>query len=282
VITALFDTSGINRLLDDDQSGHIIAGIQAAGQIWVSALNVSEAICTKNSTRRVGLLKLQKAMTINTSPIEMPVNLLRRSLAAYARRDKTINYTVEGDNTVLWSVLNDPDRINESARSAMAEDMKRHQSRIDALHEGAWPKYQAKFRNGMYNPWSAAECLRIFCSQDEFVHEHVNRLYKDVNGDSLPISEVRDILRTVPELAAFLLAWGHTIYSRAISQNFHGKRTNAGIVDLWFATYLPRLNWFVTNDKMQYKALRLVAAYIAPNCRVMPYRRMREMLLVGS
>ena len=54
-----FDTSGINRLLDDSEREPIIAATLAAGSFRLSAYNVLEAAKTESPTRRLQLMAVR-------------------------------------------------------------------------------------------------------------------------------------------------------------------------------------------------------------------------------
>lgn len=55
----------------------------------------------------------------------------------------------------------------------------------------------------------------------------------------------------------FLLGYAYAIYQRAIRREGYGRK-NPGHLDLWSAVYLPSCNVFVTDDKPQRRALRIL------------------------
>src|SRR5205823_10908695 len=111
-------------------------------------------------------------------------------------------------------------------------------------HERARPHFNALFNGGMPPLRRTSTFLREWMKRPGFLHEIVNPLYRRTVGVDLPIDELPELFRVFPEIAGFLLGWGHSIHRRAIAREGYGVN-NAGIIDLWFATYLGRVDRFV-------------------------------------
>lgn len=73
-----FDTSGINRLADDRDSGALIAGLRAGFHIRLTFLNISEVIANENRERRGQLLEICKRLMSQGDCIDPPHEIIRK------------------------------------------------------------------------------------------------------------------------------------------------------------------------------------------------------------
>lgn len=274
----LFDTSAVNRLHDDPAGDAIVTGLLATNIVRVSALNVLEAARTADIARRRALIRLLKFMTGNERPLEMPNVLARRAIAAYGRKSPTLDWSIDHELDALWQALGDSDSVDEALRAHLDERQRSLEGDFRLCHEQARPHFEPLFANGPPPPRASA-FLREWLNRPAFLHCIVNPLYREVVGVDLPIDEMRGLFRVIPEIAGFLLGWGHSVHHRAIAREGYGVN-NAGIVDLWFATYLGRVDRFVTADDRQYRALRLIAKILPGRCSVMRYETFRRRLVV--
>ncbi len=100
-------------------------------------------------------------------------------------------------------------------------------------------------------------------------------LFHRTTGLELEPQHLAELFGVIPEVPAFLLGWAHSVHSRAIARENFGRR-NAGTVDLWFGVHATRVSQFVTADRRQYRALRLVARITAKHCAVVRYETFRS------
>ena len=281
MIRILFDTSGINQLHDDPAGDAIVSGLLATNTVHVSALNVLEAARTGNIARRRSLLQLLKFMTGGDRPLEMPNVLVRRAIATYGRRSAALDLSIDHEADAIWQVLVDSELADESFRIDLDKYHRSLELDFRQCHESARPHFDALFRHGASPPQRPSVFLREWMKRPSLLHDIINPLYRRTVGADLPISEIPELFRVMPEIAGFLLGWGHSIHRRAIAREGYGVG-NAGIVDLWFATYLGRVDRFVTADDQQYRALRLIAKILPGRCAVMKYETLQRRLLVTA
>lgn len=277
----LLDTSGINRLHDDPACDAIETGLVATNEVWISALNVAEVGQTSEHSRRMSLLRLLKVLTQGRRPLEFPTILIQRGIEAYSKRLPNIDLSVGDKNEDIWQVLLDPTLLDETAVSKWSQPLRKFEDKFLATHRSARPHFQKLFAKGEPFPKSAAELLKAYASNEKFLHDIVNPIYRDVVGTELPTSETMDLLRALPQLTGFLLTWGHSIYSRAIARSGYGT-SNAGNVDIWFGAYLAQVDRFVTDDIKQYQTLRLVALMFAPKCEILRYDSFRSRMVIET
>lgn len=277
----LFDTSGINHLHDDPARDAVVTCLTATNEVWVSALNVAEASCTPDSTRRESLLRLLKTLTQNRRPLETPPFLIRRALEAYSRGYTSLSVSIGTENEGVWQVLNAPTQFDEDYRQEVSNILRELEQEFITIHRYGRPHLQEALTNDQETPRSAADFIRSYAANVDLLHDAVSQFYEDVVGEPLPKARTMDLLRTLPQLTGFLLSWGHSIYRRGIVQSGYGKN-NAGNVDIWFAVYLAHIHRFITNDRKQYQALRLVRRMYAPDCEVLLYDSFRKRLVMDS
>lgn len=276
----VFDTSGVNRLLRDVDSDALIRGVHAVGSIWISTLNLVETTATSNAEQKLKLVRLLKKMTANNEPLDMPGEIVRRAMKAYSSGTGDLTLSVEGENRIAWDVLNQPEDLDDETQQLSLKHLRQQQSEFETVHRSARQHFQDAMNRGVAFPDRVSTTLRAYCGNKQFLHTVVAPIFKKETGADLTPDEVKDLLEHVPELTAFLLGWAHSIFWRAVSKEKYG-RNNAGIVDLGFATYIPRITKFVTNDRKQYQALRMIATFFRPRCSVVLYDQFREGLLVN-
>jgi hypothetical protein len=275
----LLDTSGINRLHDDPDCDAIKKGLISTNEVWISALNVAEVGQTSELSHRMSLLHLLKELTQGRRPLEFPTILIQRGIEAYSRRLPSIDISISEKSEDIWQVLIDPTLLDDEALSKWSEPLQRFEKDFLETHRSARPHFQNLIANGKPILKSAAELLRVYASNETFLYDIVNPIYKKIVHDDLPASETMDLLLALPQLTGFLLTWGHSIYRRSIARSGYGTR-NAGNVDIWFGAYLAQVDRFVTDDLKQYQALRLIARMIAPKCEVLRYDSFRRRLVI--
>jgi hypothetical protein len=83
-----------------------------------------------------------------------------------------------------------------------------------------------------------------------------------------------------PAWPLYFLGYAYAVYRRAIQERDFSERRNAGAIDLGQAVYLTMCDRFITNDRAQYRALRLLnAVNTKGRARVLSYDSFRGRLL---
>jgi len=109
--------------------------------------------------------------------------------------------------------------------------------------------------------------------------EVVNPLYKRATGAALPRAELRPLLNSLYEWPMFLMGYGCAIYQRAVQEQGYGHNRNPGHLDLWSATYLPVCDVFVTRDKRQRRALKILNKANPRLSQILSYAQLRQRLV---
>jgi hypothetical protein len=76
----------------------------------------------------------------------------------------------------------------------------------------------------------------------------------------------------------FLIGYACAIYQRAVKRQGFGHKHNPGHLDLWSATYLPSCEIFITHDKRQRRALKIINRMNGRPARIVSYREWRGTL----
>ncbi len=276
----LFDTSAINHLIDDPDSEALLTGILATSTVWVSALNVIEVCRTTDTVRRQSLLCTLKRLTRRNRPIEAPPLLLQRLIRAYTNQLPSIDYSVGTENDAIWQILNEPSLVSGQIRLELFKWQKDLEKGFIDIHRERRPILDAAFNQGITRPPGVSEFLRAYANNYDLLHTTIGPIYARLTGKELPVEEIPPLLNTLPELLCFHLAWAHSIYKRSVSPEDYGRQ-NAGNVDLWFATYLPRIQRFITADERQYEAFCSISQVASPKCQVLQYSSLQKRLLIS-
>jgi hypothetical protein len=137
-------------------------------------------------------------------------------------------------------------------------------------------------------PRSVAHLLRTFRNKESGpLYEFVKTLYKKQTGQHLSIDAMWRLFEAAPFWPLYLAGWAHEMFKRAIRESKYGPKGKPGALDLWCAVYLPICDVFVTNDKGQYHAIRVLNVLskrlppgsFSARTQVLRYARFREELL---
>ena len=275
----LFDSSAINWMHNEPDREPLLLRLLAANEVRVSALTVAEVARTPDPKRRISLLQLLKRLTGEIRPLEEPEVLIRRGMMSYALQESTVTVT-EDETPVAWSVLQDPTQISDEARRLLDQFQSTRETDFLELHRRARPDFQELFANGSKRPRSAAELLRLYMGNREFLWQLLSPTYESMTGQAFSEKEIYGLLQSLPFLSTYLLAWGYSVYKRAVAGEGYGA-TNAGVTDISYATYFFWVERFVTADRKQYRALRIIAHVGAPGCSVLRYQTFRREQAIG-
>lgn len=276
-----FDTSAVNRLLDDLEREPIIQAVLGVASFRITAYNVLEAAKTSDVGRRSALIVLMRRLASRKRPLDRPNTILLNYARAHA--DHASSATVNRDEQLegLWIALNQPDLLDDESRTETFDWAKQHEEDFGQLIAGDRDEFQRLFeREPGARPKSAASTIREYLKKQDECHSLVGDVYGRHTGRSLSDSEYRDLIRE-PVWPLYLLAYAYGIHQRSIQEEGFSARRNAGAVDLGQAVYLTLCDRFVTNDQAQYRALRLLNVFNTKRrTEVIRYDAFRKRLLV--
>jgi len=266
----ILDTSAWNNLIDDPGLDLIREKLRSV-TIIPTALAIAEIAATEDRGRRLGLLRLIKTVGKDNRPLATPNQLIIAVCQGYARRDQTLTLNTGHDAEGAWIALNRPELADDAAQRVALEFNKEREDVLRNFTEGLREELKAVFEN-VERPPSMGALLRHYAQNDDFLYEVVNPIYECAVGVPLLRCELWSLLNSTPYWRMFLLGYGCAIYQRAVKRQGFGHRNNPGHLDLWSATYLPSCDVFVTTDKRQRRALKILNKGNARPASIRSYR----------
>lgn len=275
-----FDTSAINRLLDDTERDPIIAALLCSGSIRVTAYNVIEAAKTTDSQKRSDLIKLLHQLSNSKRPLDRPNTILLTHAKAHSIRAANMPINEDDNLEGLWVALNQPELIEQDDIDELIDFAKQLEDDFSEFATGDREKFQALFtKSPSQLPKTTATTLRLFLKNKDKCRPIVNDVYKRCTHKLLSDSEY-EILVQEPLWPLYFLSHAYAVHRRGIQQQKYSKK-NASAIDLFQAVYLTLCDRFVTDDKAQYKGLRLLNVFnTTRRTQVLKYDTFRNRLLV--
>ena len=136
-----------------------------------------------------------------------------------------------------------------------------------------------EFKRGAVLPRSFPQLFRGLAADREFVYQSVNTGYRQFVGKDLSRDRLDELLLAFPGWTMYMAGWAHAMYNRAIKESGFGVKGKADPLDLHCSIYLPHCHVFVTDDRGQFAALRVLSR-ISPNKpRALLYSTFRTRLL---
>lgn len=253
-----FDTSAINRLLDDPERDPIIDATLSVGSFRVTAYNIIEAVKTKDANRRSRLVELMRRLTDGKRPLDRPNTILLTYAEAHAARAAAVRVNADENLEGLWIALNQPDLLDQEAREeALAWAAEWEDDFSDAVAVDR-ERFQSRFRKApLERPKATASTLRAYLSKKDECCSLISDVYKRHTRKQLTDSEYGVLVRE-PVWPLYFLGYAYAVHQRGIQEQNFSERRNAGAIDLGQAVYLTLCDRFVTDDRAQYRGLRLL------------------------
>jgi hypothetical protein len=256
-----FDTSGLNRLHQDEYCEPLIAAIRGSATVLISAYNVAEALKTRSQSRRAALVDLMKRLTGNIRMLDRPSGLVRLAATAFATGNT--NFVVNADAKLegLWIALSHPDQITDAIRRNATDWLATTGGDFSRITSDKREQLQDLYQNDpAARPRTAAAALRQYFADRDHLYERFSPRYERVTGCSIDRITF-DRLIAEPLYALHIGAYIYGVYQRAVRERGYSNKWHAGGIDLGQAVYLAMCDRFVTDDVAQYRALRLVNRY---------------------
>lgn len=275
------DTSAINRLLDDPEKEPIIKALISVGSFRITAYNVIEAAKTKCKDRRCRLIELMKRLADGKRPLDRPSTILLSYAKAHADGASAALVNADDQLEGLWVALNQSDRVDEEARQELtnwAVDLEDGFSKVVA---GDRDQFQTLFQKvSSERPITIAATLRAYLNARDECRSLINDVYLSQTQNPLTDSAYQVLVRE-PAWPLYFAGYAYAVHKRAIQEYKFQEKWNAGAIDLGQAVYLTMCDRFITDDRAQYRAIRLLNVLNTKhNTQVMRYDYFRDRLLV--
>jgi hypothetical protein len=258
-----FDTSGVNRLLDDPARDAIVTALLDTGSVRITAYNVIEAAKTEDALRRRSLVNLMRKLSDHKRPLDRPNTLARAVARGYATRSPggSASFGVNSDPNLdgVWVALNNPEELDKETRAEILEWAQQWENDYDSIAVAARTRFQAliaKYPKAQ-RP-TAAFTMRGFMRQrDQLCKGLVAPIYEKETGSVLTEEEFEEMMEE-PLWSLYLGGYAYALHHRSVKVNQYSRRRNAGGIDLGQAVYLRLCDQFVTDDRAQYRGLRFL------------------------
>ena len=274
----ILDTSAWNALFDDSDSQAIVGHLEST-TILPTTLAISELAATEDETRRLALIRLVKRSGGSNRPLASPNQLIILACQGFARRDRMLTLNGGEEAQGAWVVLNRPDLIDGSLQRLTLEFNAEREQVLRDWNEELRKELQLHFHSGVTRPRSIGGLIRHYRRNEDFLYRVVSPIYERAVGIALPRNELWQLLNSVPHWRMFLVAYACAIYQRSVQEENFSYRRNPGHLDLWSAMYLPFCDVFVTNDKRQRRALKVLNKASSRQARIMSFAEWKTRLL---
>jgi len=216
-------------------------------------------------------------------PLLTPTALLRTLTIARFNGISSPPITSDGTCPEAWLALQHPEKfLDEDARQFFYKEKKNIEDRFTNVHRVARVELSDLFPGG--RPKSLGQTLRFFCKNPlSFLHT-ASVLHEGITGKALDMDGMRLLFTDLPEWSLYLAVWAQGMYARAFQNENYGSTRNAGTIDLLFALYLEHCDFLVTDDREQFKALRVMNVLSRrrqPRATVLLYDQFRRRLVLN-
>lgn len=276
----ILDTSAWNALFDDPARDLLIEAASSR-TIFPTCIAITEIAAIEDSARRMSILRLMKTLGRDNRPMASPNQLIIMACEAYSKRAAMITLNSGSDAEGAWIALNDPSQVDEAAQRIALEFNAEREKVVRTFSEGLRQELQSIFAAGTERPRSIGSLIRHYSRDDNFLHDVINPIYQRSTGAALPRAELWPLLYSLYEWRMFLMGYACAIYQRAVQEQGYGHKRNPGHLDLWSATYLPMCDVFVTHDKRQRRALKILNSANPRPSQILSYAQWRRSLLAA-
>lgn len=275
------DTSAINRLLDDPEREPIIKAILSTGSFRITAYNVIEAAKTPCKDRRYRLIDLMKRLADRKRPLDRPNTILLSYAKAHADGASAALVNADDQLEGLWIALNQPNLVDEEARLELINWAADWEDDFSKVVAGDRDQFQTLFQKvSSERPRTIAATLRAHLNARDECRSLINDVYQSQTQKPLTDSAYQVLVRE-PAWPLYFVGYAYAVHKRAMQEYKFQERRNAGAIDLGQAVYLTMCDRFITNDRAQYRAIRLLNVFNTKrNTQVMRYDYFRDRLLV--
>ena len=274
----ILDTSAWNALFDDaDRELLIEAALSRT--IFPTCIAITEVAAIEDAARRMDILRLMKTLGRDNRPMASPNQLITMACEGYSKRAAMITLNAGSDAEGAWIALNDPTQVDEAAQRLALDFNEERENVMRTFNEGLRQGLQSIFVAGTQRPRSIGSLIRHYARDDNFLYEVINPIYERATGAGLPRAELWSLLNSLYEWRMFLMGYACAIYQRAVQEQGYGHKRNPGHLDLWSATYLPICDVFVTRDRRQRRALKILNEANPRPAQILSYPQWRQSLL---
>jgi len=280
----IFDTSGLNALVDDPDSALIVKSLNVGFRVRLSETSICEVVGTSRPERRERLLDLCRHL-VHAGEGMVPFHEIIQGMSrAHATNSSVFDWRRVD---VRW-----PELEEEIARRTfitdadLAKDVKADNKSWNKQFEEMWRDARAKFEPELTvdgaEPISVTAVFEALEAEDSPLWQLAADIYKTTTGLDLSRNEAKAFAEACPPAKAMLFAGCVGQYHWGLKAAKEEARYKAGRLDLFSATYLPFCDRFITNDLGQFNALALAADRAGLATEVGMYAEFRSGFLIAA
>lgn len=264
-----FDTSAINRLLEEPSVRRVARKAGKQFVIFPSVFTIAEVAGTTDPDQRIKLLRFLKNISGEFRPIGMPSEILGIELQSRKFRKPSMEVSMGPQWDGLWAAFNEPELLEQEDIDEVKEWTRNEEERILSvfrdnrdLIQGSIDELPESDRKEILRSYS--NLMKSFIETDGFILNTVNSFAQiPMPGADLQQDQVDELLEFSDFWRLFLAALGFMFYTFSVKKSNYStrKNRNPGSIDLQQAMFLPICDTFVSEDKRQRRALRIISRF---------------------
>lgn len=277
----IFDTSAINKLVDDSECNVITLGLRAAFFIRLTEANVAEIVATSGTVRRKVLLDYIRSALGTGECIKPHLEIVDQLVRSFLSDPDGFDWRrVFVRHQALEEELARKEVIPDDASKELHRRTHRANRNFERIYATMRPYFQTRLRSWTGKHPPASDLLRSFYNQrGKPLWDFAGKLYERSAGSPTDESTLRRLCYVCPPFRATVLSFCLSFYERCLRDEKGAESYRAGRVDVYSAVYLPYCDEFVTDDKRQLRFLQAVANAGELSMRVRSYEEFRSGLV---
>jgi hypothetical protein len=275
----IFDTSAINNLQDDPDREAIMAKLESSFWVCLLETNVGEVFATTNPERRMSLLDLSERL-LGFGEYLMPHHWIVNEMASCHRRhrqrfvwqDVGIEAPGIADAIVERRYAGDGDLVKEQREHmrAVGREFLNILRQSRDMFEAEW--------DGAEELPSLPGLFSIIKADGGPFWKSAAGLYERATLATLSEQEIRAFVNACPPFHAVALVSGLGQYQYGLPKRAEQSRYKAHLVDLLMGCHLPYCDVFVTHERQQQNALKVIAREIGVPVDFQSYKEFSDQL----
>jgi hypothetical protein len=277
----IFDTSGINRLLDDPDFPAFADDLISGLHVRFTFTSLSEVVATKSGERRNQLLAVCRQLIVSGDCIKPHHDIVRLTVAHFEASplfDWTDVYVrfplVEREIAKL-------EHFDDELSRQEREETRALQKKFDDLYDVAKLGFDKHFASSTTPPGSLSEFVSRL-QTDGIFWSQASKLYERVAGKSADENTIRRFVAQCDPFRSLMLALCAAQYDRCVRPPSSGPSLRSGRNDTFMAVYLPYCHHFVSDDAGQLACFEAVSSISCLNVPVHSYNDFRESFFVAK
>ncbi|HVA00080.1 MAG TPA: hypothetical protein VMV34_00340 [Terriglobia bacterium] len=277
-----FDTSAINRLVDDPECDILINGLVSGFSLRLTFTSINEVAQTSGGARREHLFGICKQL-LTSGDCLLPVGeLLRMLIQAFDRDTSTFEWSevdVRLEEAVEAAVRSAV--IGDDQSAAAREEAEPMKQLFKRMLDDTKPAFDKVFAaNPSARPESVGELIGGLQRGGQF-WKITRSLYDRIAGHSADGGAARNFWDRSAPFQCLMGALCAALYDRNVRLPNTPRSLKAGWADTFMAVYLPYCDQFVSADGGQLACYREVAQLYVPSLTVRSWCDLRGALCVS-